>query len=104
MKKFANYWTRTETYESLWDYIIMNYDGLKDSIVTMIAGGRYRVNPLKFQNDSLSFQCKDDILTLLIHLGYLAYDGIKQERKYIFRTKRFEESSVIRWKRLDGIR
>ena len=79
MKKFANYWTRTETYESLRDYIIMNYDGLKDSIVTMIAGGRCRVNPLKFQNDMVSFQSKDDILTLLIHLGYLAYDGIKQE-------------------------
>lgn len=79
MKKFANYWTRTETYESLRDYIMMNYDGLKDAIVTMIAGGRCRVNPLKFQNDMVSFQSKDDILTLLIHLGYLAYDGMKQE-------------------------
>lgn len=79
MKKFANYWTRTETYESLRDYIVMNYDGLKDAIVTMIAGGRCKVNPLKFQNDMVSFQSKDDILTLLIHLGYLAYDGIRQE-------------------------
>ena len=29
-QKLSNYWTKTETYESLRDYIDMNYDGLKD--------------------------------------------------------------------------
>lgn len=74
-----NYWTRTETYESLRGYISMNFDGLKDAVVQMIAGGRYKVNPDKFQNDMVSFHSKDDILTLLIHLGYLAYDFMKRE-------------------------
>lgn len=73
-KRIANYWTRTETYESLLSYITMNYDGLKDAIVHMIAGDRCKVNPNKFQNDMTSFKSKDDILTLLIHLGYLSYD------------------------------
>ena len=76
---FDNYWTRTETYESLKSYISMNYDGLKDSIVQMVAGGSCKVNPDKFQNDMTSFESKDDILTLLIHLGYLAYDQDKRE-------------------------
>jgi hypothetical protein len=78
-RKIEHYWTRTETYESLRNYISMNYDGLKDAIIQMLAGGRCRVRADQFQNDMVSFQSKDDILTLLIHLGYLAYDEIKGE-------------------------
>lgn len=37
-KKLANYWSSTVTYESLRDYICMNFDGLKDAIVQMLAG------------------------------------------------------------------
>lgn len=77
--EYDNYWTRTETYESLKSYISMNYDGLQDAIVQMIAGGRCKVNPGKFQNDMTSFESKDDILTLLIHLGYLAYNQDQKE-------------------------
>lgn len=73
-RKISNYWTRTETYESLKHYISMNFDGLKDAIIQMVAGGNYKVNPNNFQNDMVSFNSKDDILTLLIHLGYLAYN------------------------------
>ena len=78
-KRISNYWTRTETYESLLSYITMNYDGLKDAIVQMIAGGRCKINPDKFQNDMTSFRSRDDILTLLIHLGYLGFDIDKSE-------------------------
>lgn len=73
-KRITNYWTRTETYESLLYYITMNFDGLKDSVVQMLAGSRCKINPNKFQNDMTSFKDRDDILTLLIHLGYLSYD------------------------------
>lgn len=73
-KRIGNYWTNTGTYESLKSYIGMNFDGLKDAIIEMLAGGKCKVNPQKFQNDMISFKSKDDILTLLIHLGYLAYD------------------------------
>lgn len=81
-KRITNYWTRTETYESLRNYISMNYDGLKDEIIRMLTGGRCKINPNRFQNDKVSFQSKDDILTLLIHLGYLAYD-MNQTEAYI---------------------
>lgn len=74
-KKFSNYWTGTETYEALKVYIDMDFDGLKNTIVMMLGGGRCRINSRTFQNDMTSFGSKDDVLTLLVHLGYLAYDG-----------------------------
>lgn len=78
-KKIASYWTRTETYESLKNYINLNFNGLKDTVIQMLSGGRGKLNIDRFQNDMTSFQSKDDILTLLIHLGYLAYDSKTRE-------------------------
>ncbi|MCD8118529.1 MAG: ATP-binding protein [Lachnospiraceae bacterium] len=81
-EEIQNYWTQTETFESLKKYIEINKDGLKDAIVLMLGGQRVKVNVSTFQNDITSFDTKDDVLTLLIHLGYLAYDQ-KQKEVYI---------------------
>lgn len=75
---FSNYWTSTETYEALKTYIDMDFDGLRSDIVQMFGGGCVEVNTRSFQNDMSSFQTKDDVLTLLIHLGYLAYDSMEK--------------------------
>lgn len=77
--EFGNYWTKTETYEALKIYIEMNYDGLRDAVTELMAGARRRINTEKFTNDMTTFQSKDDVLTLLIHLGYLAYDVEREE-------------------------
>ena len=77
-KKFGNYWTSTETYEALRVYIDMNYDGLKDDVVKLLAGEEVYLNTDKFQNDMTTFKSKDDVLTLLIHLGYLGYNSSNQ--------------------------
>lgn len=77
--KFNSYWTKTETYEALKIYIDMNFDGLKDAIVTMLSGGRSKIDTGTFQNDMTTFTGKDDVLTLLIHLGYLGYDAEGEE-------------------------
>ncbi|MEI3326234.1 MAG: AAA family ATPase [Thomasclavelia sp.] len=77
-KKFGNYWTSTETYEALRVYIDMNYDGLKDDIVKLLAGEHVAVQTTSFQNDMTTFKSKDDVLTLLIHLGYLGYNSSNQ--------------------------
>ncbi|MCM1498326.1 MAG: AAA family ATPase [Clostridium sp.] len=74
-KKLSSYWTQTETYEALKIYIDMNFDGLKDAIVRMIAGEGATIRTDRFQNDMTTFSSKDDVLTLLVHLGYLAFDG-----------------------------
>ncbi|MCD8118029.1 MAG: AAA family ATPase [Lachnospiraceae bacterium] len=76
---FRNYWTQTETFESLKRYINENYDGLKDAIILMLGGQRVKIDISTFQNDITSFENKDDVLTLLIHLGYLAYDHATKE-------------------------
>ena len=72
--KFSNYWTQTETYEALKMYIIRNENGLRDKIIRMIAGEHISINTKTFQNDMCTFETADDILTLLVHLGYLTYD------------------------------
>ena len=70
---FDNYWNQTETYEALKAYICMNFEGLKDDIVRMLAGESVQINIGTFSNDMTTFQGKDDVLTLLVHLGYLSY-------------------------------
>jgi len=71
---FNNYWTSTETYEALKVYIEMNFDGLKDTIIELLAGQKAKIDTTTFTNDMVTFSSKDDVLTLLIHLGYLTYD------------------------------
>ena len=74
-KKYINYRTKTETFESLQEYIDMNMEGLRDDIVKLIAGEDVIVDVSTFSNDMVTFHSKDDVLTLLIHLGYLAIKG-----------------------------
>lgn len=78
-EEIQNYWTQTETFESLKKYIGMDFDGLKDAIIKMLGGERVGVKISTFQNDVTSFASKNDVLTLLIHLGYLAYDSDSRE-------------------------
>ncbi len=77
--QFNNYWTSTETYEALKIYIEMNFDGLKDTIIELLAGGKAVVDTTTFSNDMITFETRDDVLTLLIHLGYLTYDFYTKE-------------------------
>ena len=73
--KFDSYWKNTSSFSSINTFITMNYDGLKDDIMTMLAGGMVMVDPRSFQNDLSEIHSKDDALTALIHLGYLGYDA-----------------------------
>ena len=74
-KKYKSYRTKTETFESLQEYIDMNMEGLRDDIVKLIAGEDVIIDVSTFSNDMVTFHSKDDVLTLLIHLGYLAIKG-----------------------------
>lgn len=74
--KFGTYWNQTETYEALKIYIQMDMDGLRDSVVRMLAGEPIDVNIGTFSNDMTTFATKDDVLTLLVHLGYLTYNSV----------------------------
>ena len=78
-KIFSSYWTSTETYDALKMYIDMDFDGLRADIIHMLGGGRVVIDTFNFQNDMRNFEIKDDVLTLLVYLGYLAYDPEKKE-------------------------
>lgn len=77
--EYDNYWSNTASYESLREYISMNFEGLRDLVVQMFTGARCIVDIGTFQNDMTSFKSRDDVLTALIHLGYLAYDVTTRE-------------------------
>ena len=72
--KYQSYWSRTGTYDAIVPLINMDFDGLKTAIIEMLSGNSVEIDPTTFQNDMVNFTCRDDILTCLIHLGYLGYD------------------------------
>lgn len=75
-RNFDGYWTETETYEALSKYIAMNFDGLHDTIEKLLANQPQPVITRTFKNDMITFTNKNDILTLLVHLGYLGYHSV----------------------------
>lgn len=81
-KRIGNYWTQSETYESLRFYIDLDFDGLKEAILQMLGGARIRIDTATFQNDMTRIDSRDNVLTLLVHLGYLVYD-ISSKSVYI---------------------
>lgn len=80
--KFRSYWSETGSYEVIVPLINMNYDGLKNTIIEMLSGQNVKVNTLTFKNDPANIQSKDDVITYLIHLGYLGYNE-KDETAFI---------------------
>jgi hypothetical protein len=80
--EYENYWTNTVAYESLLDLISMDFDGLRECVIKLLAGEHIQTNIDTFENDMTGFHTRDDVLTGLIHLGYLAYD-YKSRKVYI---------------------
>ena len=70
----SDYWTSTESYEALQAYIDLDFDGLRQAVVAMLAGEPQPLDTTTFANDMTTFKRKDDVLTLLVHLGYLGFD------------------------------
>ena len=72
--EFQSYWSGTASYEAIVPLINMDFDGLKSAVIEMLSGAHVPVDVTSFQNDTVSFANKDDVLTYLVHLGYLSYD------------------------------
>lgn len=101
-----SFWASTGAYDKVATYIEMNFEGLKDDILAMLAGGYCNIEPTTFSNDMHDIRCKDDVLTVLIHLGYLAYDP-EVKKCYIpnFEVKQELENAVKnnKWRIADTI-
>ena len=100
--EFQSYWSGTASYDGIVPLINMNFDGLKTAIIEMVSGAAVKVDVGSFQNDIVSIVNKDDVLTYLIHLGYLAYlskteaafvpnEEIRQELIRATRRKKWNE-------------
>ena len=72
---FDSYWTETSAAEGLIDYISKPYNGMARTIAELIGGVEVKINTNGFANDLVTFKGRDDVLTLMVHLGYLAYDS-----------------------------
>ncbi len=80
--KCKDYWVQTSAREAVVYY--MGYDNgeLKDTISRMLVGEKVNIDPTMFENDLTKVNSRDAALTVLIHLGYLAYDE-EEEKCYI---------------------
>ena len=78
-KRCSNYWSQSGSYDAVRDYIMLNFDGVKDAVVRMMGGEKVDVRVSSFRNTMDSFHDKDDIFTYLLHIGYLAYDDEAQQ-------------------------
>ena len=76
--KFQSYWSNTGSYEVILPLIDMDFDGLRSAVIEMLSGSAVEVDAASFRNDIVSFSNKDDVLTYLIHLGYLGFDQKNQ--------------------------
>lgn len=106
--KFQSYWSKTSSYETIVPLINMDFDGLRSAIIEMLSGAQVEVDVTAFQNDTVSFADKDDVLTYLIHLGYLGYqkssgtafipnEEIRQE--FVTATKRKKWNELLEFQR-----
>ncbi len=102
-RDFDSYWVQTSASEALLEYISKGYNGLSRTIAELVGGIDVKVDTVGFANDLTTFRGKDDVLTLLIHLGYLAYNSetetvripneeIKREFQRAIHTVKLEES------------
>ena len=99
--EFKSYWSETASYETVVPLINMDFDGLKSAVMEMLSGNSVAVDVATFQNDMDSFSCCDDVLTYLIHLGYLGYDQVRGRAFVPNEEIRQELSKAVRRKKWD---
>lgn len=78
-KKLDSWWKNTSSFETINLYIKPDHNGLKEAVLSMLAGGREEVDVSTFANDLSVIRDRDEALTALIHLGYLGYDSEAEE-------------------------
>ena len=73
-RSYGSYWTKTDTFESLLDYINNDLDGVYQDVMSMIGGERIGIDTNAYDNSFTLPKNKNHCFTLLAHIGYLGYD------------------------------
>ena len=92
---YRSYWQQTSAAENLETLININKDGLQEDILKLIAGEQIVINTSRFKNDFATFTSKDDVLTLLVHLGYLVYNSETRRVRIPNEEVRFEFDDLL---------
>ena len=87
---FDNYWTKTESFESLADYISLNFDGLKDDVIRLVSGQSIECEFASFSNDMSILNNKHDVFALLVHLGYLSVIELLSRKHCLVKIPNYE--------------
>ena len=96
---------QTSASKSLMEYISLNFNGMSRTVAELMGGIAVPVETNGFANDLVTFRDRDDVLTLLIHLGYLAYDEETRKVRIPNEEIRLEFAKAIRQvKRDDTLR
>ena len=77
LRRYGSYWRQTSAADMLLTYIDLDFEGLQDDVVRLMAGEELEVETSNFQNDPALIGSRDDALTLMVHLGYLTYEDRK---------------------------
>ena len=73
-KAFSGYWGKTSSYKVISDLIIRDFDGIREDVISMLAGENVPVNVSSYMNTMTDFSSKSDVFTYLVYVGYLAFD------------------------------
>ena len=73
-RSYESYWQNSSAADSLIQYLNMDFDGLGQDVDDLLRGQAITVNTTTFRNDMSELYSRDDVITLLIHFGYLVYD------------------------------
>ena len=71
---FRSYWSQSSAANSLIDYMNLDYNGLGEAASDILGDKEIKVDISSFQNAPQDLTSKDDVLTLLVHFGYLNYN------------------------------
>ena len=78
-KRCGNYWSQSGSYDAVRDYIMLNFDGVKDAVIRMMGGEKVDVDVASFHNSMDSFHTKNDVFTYLLHIGYIPNEEVRQQ-------------------------
>lgn len=91
-----NYWAQTESFESLRQYIDNDFDGVKETLQSLIDGKPVKISTLTFGNDMNQINSRDELFTLMVHLGYVSYNSADHTVSFPNMEVRMEILEAIR--------
>lgn len=79
MRQLDNYWSRTSSFKYLKGLINMNFDGIKEKIMSALQDERPTIGVESYGDDCGQISSADELFMLLVHYGYFTYNRSTRE-------------------------